>query len=93
MVVVLCYDVVESTRRARLHRRLQGFLRPVQKSVFEGELPARRYSALVALVEAEIDHATDTVRLYRLCGHCEPLTELVGTAAAVPGPDEDLVIG
>lgn len=92
MHLVVCYDVVEDPRRARLRKGLKGLLRHVQKSVFEGHLPRRRYPELLTLVAREIDHQTDTVRIYNLCGGCRGLIELVGTATAVPHGAEDVVV-
>lgn len=92
MHLVVCYDVVSDPRRDRLHKGLKGFLRPVQKSVFEGQLPPRRYPALLALVDRCIDHETDTVRIYNLCGGCQGLMDLIGTAAPDPLGPEDVVV-
>jgi CRISPR-associated protein Cas2 len=92
MVLVLAYDVVGDGRRQRLHDRLKGFLRPVQKSVFEGHLPESRWDELLALVHAEVDHAEDSVRVYVLCGACAGATVHVGVSAVVPGPDEPVIV-
>ncbi len=92
MYLVLCYDVVSDARRNRLHKGLKGFLRPVQKSVFEGWLPPRRYPRLLSLVRRTIDHQTDTVRVYHLCRACQTLSELIGTAESVPRGPVDVVI-
>lgn len=92
MHLVLCYDVVEDRRRSRLFKQLKGYLRPVQKSVFEGQIPSSRYMSLVQMVERTIDRQTDTVRIYHLCRSCQTLTALIGTAAPVPDGPEDLII-
>ena len=41
MYLLLCYDILGNARRQQLHTRLKAFLRPVQKSVFEGPLDDR----------------------------------------------------
>jgi len=92
MYLLLCYDVVDDNRRNRLHKRLKGYLRPVQKSVFEGRVPGHRYGGLLRVVQGAIDHQTDTVRIYHLCGGCRRLIELVGTAEPVPQEAEDVVV-
>ena len=46
MYLVVCYDVTNDRRRARLLRRLRGYLEHVQKSVFEGEVADGRVPAL-----------------------------------------------
>ena len=92
MYLVVCYDVVSDKRRRRLFGRLQAFLRPVQKSVFEGELPPRRYPELERLVKGVIDMETDCVRIYQLCRGCRPLTRHLGTSLVVPEGPEDVVV-
>ncbi|MBU1429981.1 CRISPR-associated endonuclease Cas2 [Myxococcota bacterium] len=92
MHLVVCYDVVLDNRRNRLFKQLKGYLRPVQKSVFEGQLPARHYPDLVRMIERTIDRQTDTVRIYHLCRACQGLTTLIGTAAPVPDGPENLII-
>ena len=92
MHLVVCYDVVSDARRARLHKRLKGWLHPVQKSVFEGPLPDGRYLELVRGVQRCIDPLTDTVRIYRLPAAALALTELLGTAAAIAREPEDVVV-
>lgn len=92
MHLVVCHDVVADHRRALLHKRLSGYLRPVQKSVFEGELPPGLHPALLEAIGQVIDRATDTVRIYHLCGACSGLTELLGTSLSVPEGPEDVVV-
>jgi CRISPR-associated protein Cas2 len=90
--VVVCYDVVCDRRRARLLKRLKGYLEHVQKSVFEGELSDARLVALRAMVLRQIDPGEDTVRIYHLCGRCIPGTEVLGLGVYVERGDEDVVV-
>lgn len=92
MYLVVCYDVVSDRRRARLLKRLKGFLPHVQKSVFEGEISDARAVALRQMIRDEIDAATDTVRIYHLCGRCIPATEVLGTGVYVERGDADEVV-
>ncbi|MCA9558777.1 MAG: CRISPR-associated endonuclease Cas2 [Myxococcales bacterium] len=92
MYLVLCYDVVSDARRDRLHRKLKGYLRPVQKSVFEGHLPDARYPRLLSMVDGTIDPTTDTVRVYHLCRGCIGRMDLIGTAEPLPPGDTDVVV-
>ena len=93
MYVVVCYDVQSNKRRTKLHKRLKGFLQPVQKSVFEGTLPEQRYAALLDMIRSTIDNLTDTVRVFHLCAGCRQLTDLIGTSITVPQGPTDVVIG
>lgn len=56
MFLVVCYDIVEDRRRARLFRQMKDFLPRVQKSVFEGPLSDARYYILLTIIKKEIDH-------------------------------------
>jgi CRISPR-associated protein Cas2 len=89
MRLVVCYDVVQDRRRAKLHKRLRDFLEPVQKSVFEGDLPARRLPDLIEAVDLVIDHEVDNVRVYELCRGCVGLVVHRGVAHEVRDPDAD----
>lgn len=92
MNLILCYDVSHNTRRARLFKRLKGFLIPVQESVFEGVLPSARWGALLDMVQRTIDPNVDSVRIYHLCKSCTGITTLLGVSPKVPDPDEPVII-
>lgn len=92
MHVVLCYDVVNDSRRARLLRKLKGFLPHVQKSVFEGELTDPRVVQLREMVLQVINPTEDTVRIYTLCARCIPATEVLGTGVYIEPEERDQVI-
>ena len=70
MYVVVAYDVSENRRRRRLQKALGEYLEHVQKSVFEGEIDVPSYSRMLERIEAEIEHETDTVRVYHICLGC-----------------------
>ncbi|RMF71111.1 MAG: CRISPR-associated endonuclease Cas2 [Acidobacteria bacterium] len=89
---VVAYDVVDDARRNRLCRLLKTRLEHVQKSVFEGEVPERALLRLKAAISRIIDAEQDTVRIYRLCGRCVPMTEILGCGTWVEPPDEDVFV-
>ncbi len=82
--LVVAYDIVSDRRRARLARKLEDFLPRIQKSVFEGWLPARRRAALERLILDEIDLEEDEVRIYHLCGHCRNIVRGYGRCEEGP---------
>lgn len=92
MYAIVCYDIVCDRRRARLLKRLKGFLPHVQKSVFEGELSDARLVELRRRILETIDPSEDTVRIYQQCGRCIPATEVLGTGVYVERGDADEVI-
>jgi CRISPR-associated protein Cas2 len=92
MYLVLCYDVTDDKRRARLFRQLKAWLHPVQRSVFEGPLPPSNYAALLRLVHRTIDPERDTVRIYHLPEGSRSRTELLGTSFMVAEEPEDILL-
>ena len=92
MYLVVCYDIVSDRRRARVFKRMKGYLPHVQKSVFEGELADARVVALREMILREIDPHEDTVRIYHQCGRCIPATEVLGVGIYVDRGDADEVV-
>ena len=92
MVLVLVYDIPEDKRRTKLFKQLKGFLVPVQKSVFEGDLPSNRWNELLTTVNGTIDAGEDSVRIYSICRACKGSTTLLGTSPAVPDPGEPILV-
>ncbi len=92
MYLLVCYDIVENRRRARVARQLIGYLARVQKSVFEGPLAEDRLEPLRRMLLEEMDPVTDTVRIYHLCGRCIPATEVLGTGTYLEVEESDEVI-
>ncbi len=92
MYLLVCYDIVENRRRARVARQMVGYLTRVQKSVFEGPLEEDRMEPLRRMLLEEIDPVTDTVRIFHLCGRCVPATEVIGTGTFLDADEADEVI-
>ncbi len=92
MVLLLVYDVPDDRRRTRLFKKLRGFLTPVQKSVFEGELPSQRWNDLLHTVNDTINAAEDSVRIYSICRACRGSTTLLGTSPPVRDPKDPILV-
>jgi CRISPR-associated protein Cas2 len=90
--VLVSYDVVEDRKRLLLAKFLKGYLERVQKSVFEGVIPDRHLETLKQGIEARIDRAEDSVRIYGLCERCVSSVEIIGTGVFIEPPDEDIVV-
>lgn len=73
---VICYDVRDPKRLARLHRMLKKHALAVQYSVFGARMGSRGLQALLRKIRQEIDSSADDVRLYRTPEDCE--VELAG---------------
>lgn len=92
MQVLVCYDIPANGRRAKLRKRLVGFLRPVQRSVFEGPLPPAQLSPMLATIRQTIDPRKDDVRVYLLCKGCIASTLLMGIARPIDQVEGPLVV-
>lgn len=92
MYVVVAYDVPCDRRRTKLHKRLKGWLHPVQRSVFEGEIPPRSLAKLERVIAHQLDETEDDARIYVLCAGCRASTILLGTARRVPNRRDPLVV-
>ena len=80
MQYVVCYDIADDRRRARLASALLDFGTRVQESVFvanlDGELAARMEARVARLVDVRFDR----VHIFELCGGCTGRTKAIGTA-------------
>jgi CRISPR-associated protein Cas2 len=78
VLYLISYDVSDDNRRRRVMEALKDFGRRVQYSVFECNLDGRALEDLLGRVEFEIDPATDSCRLYRVCESCAGVVRIVG---------------
>ena len=65
MYVILCYDV-KSKRVGKMRKVVKKYLRPVQKSVFEGILTEGKLKQFKAEIEKLVDCEEDSIRIYKL---------------------------
>ncbi len=92
MHAIVCYDIPANSRRNKLHKRLGGFLRPVQRSVFEGPLQGNQLTPLLATIKRTIDPRKDDVRIYLFCKSCVASTILMGIAFSVEEEKGPIVV-
>ncbi|HFC46795.1 MAG TPA: CRISPR-associated endonuclease Cas2 [Dissulfuribacter thermophilus] len=92
MFYVVAFDISDDKKRYRCAKALKGLGTRVQKSVFEcPNLSERRFLKLKTAIEKIIDHTTDTVRYYRLCGDCLDKVEVSGTGSQPDNSDVHVV--
>ena len=77
MFVILAYDVGVK-RVARMRKIAEKYLRPVQKSVFEGHLTERLLSKLQKEIAELIDCECDAVIIYKQDYHMEIIKLEIG---------------
>ena len=87
MLIIVCYDVTDDRRRLRLYRLLEGYGRPIQRSVFECDLGWPDYRRLRHRVERLVDLDEDRVRFYLLCKGCTDRREVLGGPPVERDPD------
>jgi CRISPR-associated protein Cas2 len=92
MYVVVCYDISDNRRRARLHELLLGYGSPVQKSVFECELSAAQLRRLRGSARRYVKKTGESLRYYQLCARCRGRTQAEGTALVEVGNEEDYAV-
>lgn len=92
LTYVLVYDVVNTSRRSRLHRRLKKWMVPVQKSVFEGRLTAKALGEVEGLIHLVLDLEEDAVRLYALNKTSIGLTRSFGVQGDREDPDQPVLL-
>lgn len=80
---VICYDIADPRRLARVARVMEGFGERVQESVFECWLTPGRLHQLQQRVGSEIRLGEDTVRYYPLCGKDRPDVQVIGAGCGV----------
>ena len=68
MLVVVCYDIFSDKRRLRVMKKMEGYGKRVQGSVFECHLDTSRLTRLKEEIVKLIDEKHDRVRYYILCG-------------------------
>lgn len=83
---VICYDIPDDRRRAKIHAVLSGFGAWTQFSVFECYLTRQEVVILRARLADALNVREDTVRLYALCEHCQKRVEVMGQGSKPKEP-------
>lgn len=91
MLIAVAYDVRDDKRRTKLADALQNYGKRVQLSVFECLLEEPQVERMRRTVERIVAVGEDSVRIYRLCGVCEPKVEVVGVGVRTEDPDVYIV--
>lgn len=87
MMVLVAYDVVANSRRARVATRLQEWGSRLQKSVFLLELDKEDLEALKVRIASLIDDGEDSIFYLPICTRCLAGIEEVGQAEI---PEKDV---
>jgi len=83
MKYVIAFDITGDRIRARVVKILSEYAYRVQKSVFEGLISKESMAELEGKISKVLDKKSDSVRIYPLCGKCEPEVRIIGTGIKV----------
>jgi len=78
MRVVVSYDISDDAARRRVAQALHSVVGRVQYSVFDGQTDETALRPALHLALADIDAATDSIRVYRLCSACARRVDVFG---------------
>ena len=81
---LICYDIPDNKRRAKVAKCLIGYGARVQFSVFEALLDQGLVAKLTGKLEKLIDKKQDSIRIYALCAACAGKTRKLGRYPAGP---------
>ena len=87
MKYVISFDIVNDRIRARVVKILSEYAYRVQKSVFEGLISKESKEEMQQKLENIIDRKKDSVRIYPLCGKCEPEVHIIGIGTKIEKVD------
>ncbi|MDM7999845.1 MAG: CRISPR-associated endonuclease Cas2 [Dehalococcoidia bacterium] len=81
MFVLVCYDIPDDRRRAKVGETLEAFGYRVQKSVFECEITPQQRQEMQKRLQNAIEPSQDSIRYYVLCQNCLSAVEIAGLGA------------
>lgn len=91
---LVAYDVRDSKRLRKVHKKLNGFGEPVQFSIFQCELTQKEKQLMLGEISAIIHHKEDRVLIVnmgRRKGRADRIIEVLGRQA-IPPPGGPVVI-
>jgi CRISPR-associated protein Cas2 len=89
---VICYDITDQKRRARLSKCLDGYGDRVQFSVFEAVLDKPLFDHLQQDAGEIIDPVVDRIFIFPLCAGCAKRALRLGKPTEVPGEETVFVV-
>jgi len=78
MFYLICYDIVNDSRRNKVSRLLEAYGLRVQKSVFECVLDDKQYENLSKRLLKLLNKHSDQIRFYPLSAHCRCKVVVLG---------------
>ena len=89
--MIVAYDIAEPRRLSKVAKLIQDYGVRVQKSIFEVDVDAGRFTEMKARVEEVIEASEDGVKYFPLCEKCAGTVEIIGQGVFVD-PDEEYYV-
>ena len=93
MITLITYDITEPKRLTRLHKFLKEFGLNTQKSVFECDIDDIALQRIREYCRNNLDMASDSVRIYKICNHCMSKVVISGRGIKVTQLDYMVIDG
>jgi len=78
LYIVVCYDIIDDRKRAKVAKVMQSYGVRVQKSVFDCRITYHQYMKMRRQLEKVIDFEEDSIRYYSLCSRCQSAVQVSG---------------
>jgi CRISPR-associated protein Cas2 len=91
--ILVVYDISSDKRRTKLHDALLDFGTPVQYSVFECLLTAKREEQMHKKIRKIIRPRKDNVRFYTLCDDCLGKVQVTSGKEVLIRQPNSIVVG
>lgn len=91
MITLITYDITEPKRLNNLRKFLKEFGLRTQKSVFECDIDDDALKLIRAYCRENLDIASDSVRIYKICNRCANKVVISGTGLKVTQLDYTIV--
>lgn len=83
MITFVTYDITDPKRLVRTHKFLKEFGINTQKSVFECDIDDIALKRVRRYCRANLDLASDAVRIYKICSSCMNKVRLSGVGLKI----------
>jgi CRISPR-associated protein Cas2 len=91
MITLITYDITDPKRLNNLRGFLKEFGLRTQKSVFECDIDADALKRIRAYCRDNLDIASDSVRIYKICNRCIGKVVISGTGLKVTQLDYTII--
>jgi CRISPR-associated protein Cas2 len=91
MITLITYDITEPKRLNNLRGFLKEFGLRTQKSVFECDIDADALKRIRAYCRDNLDIASDSVRIYKICNRCIGKVVISGTGLKITQLDYTII--